>query len=191
MSDLKSQIESLLFTASKPLSVAKIAELLEVSKPEAKEALNALTKQYADEKRGIQITKNLFSYQMTSSPDASKVIKKFLKDEISGELTPPSLEALTVIAYRGPLRKEEIEKIRGVNCSLILRNLLLRGLVEAHDGKELKKEKDSYISGETYYAVTFEFLRFLGLNETNQLPDYEKLRHNEGLEKLLKGTPVI
>jgi segregation and condensation protein B len=186
MSNLKSQIESLLFVAAKSLSLRKIVELTESSKGEVKNVLQELMKQYQQEKKGIQIVKNLFSYQMTTAGENGKLIKKFLKDEISGELTPPSLETLTTIAYRGPLTKIEIEKIRGVNCSLILRNLMMRGLVEPQDGKNLKKEEEgNYLSGETYYGLTFDFLRYLGLSEVSNLPDYEKLRNNENLEKLL------
>ncbi|MFH0819602.1 MAG: SMC-Scp complex subunit ScpB [bacterium] len=187
MADLKSQIESLLFVAAKQLSLRKIVELTESSKGEVKKVLQELMKQYQQEKKGVQIVKNLFSYQMTTAAENGKLIKKFLKDEISGELTQPSLEALTIIAYRGPITKIEIEKIRGVNCSLILRNLMMRGLVEAHDGKNLKKEEaeSNYLNSETYYNLTFDFLRYLGLSETSDLPDYEKLRNNENLEKLL------
>lgn len=190
MADLKSQIESLLFAAAKPLSLRKIADLTESSKSEVKKVLPELMEQYKQEKKGIRIVKNLFDYQMATAPENSKPIKKFLKDEISGELTQPSLETLTIIAYRGPIAKMEIEKIRGVNCGLILRNLMMRGLVEAYDGKNLKKEEEEghYLNGETYYNLTFDFLRYLGLNEISDLPDYEKLRNNENLDKLI-GMP--
>jgi len=59
-----------------------------------------------------------------------KLLKILLKDETTGELTKPSIETLTIIAYRGPIAKYELERIRGINCSLILRNLILRGLAE-------------------------------------------------------------
>lgn len=187
MSNLKSQIESLLFVASKPMSLGKISELVEVPKDEVKKILNELMREYQEQKRGIQIVKSLFSYQMTTFSENSKLIKSFLKDEISGELTQPSLETLTIIAYRGPVTKLEIEKIRGVNCSLILRNLMMRGLVEAQDGKNLKKEDadKKYILGEMYYSLTFDFLRYLGISKISDLPDYEKLNSNDNLDKLL------
>jgi len=68
---------------------------------------------------------------MTTAKESSEIVEKFLKEELTGEMTRPQLETLTIIAYRGPMTKMEIEQIRGVNCSLILRNLLMRGLVEA------------------------------------------------------------
>ena len=105
--------------------------------------------------------------------------KDFLKDEINGELSQPSLEALTIIAYRGPISKLELEKIRGVNCSLIIRNLLLRGLIE---------EKFNKTKNENYYTVTNDFIRFLGLNSLSDLPEYEKLNKLDALNQGLTET---
>jgi segregation and condensation protein B len=115
-------------------------------------------------------------YQMSTAPDSSKMVKDFLKDEITGELTRPALETLTIVAYRGPISKPDLEQIRGVNCSLILRNLMIKGLVEV---------KSSDKSGEALYNITFDFMRYLGIKKTSELPDYEKLSKNEILEKVL------
>jgi len=114
---------------------------------------------------------------MVSSPDNSKIIAEFIQGETSGELTRPSLEALTIIAYRGPISKMDLERIRGVNCSLILRNLLMRGLINYQ--KSSQKE-------ETYYSVSLEFLRFLGINDIKELPDYEKLSQDDSLDRILE-----
>ena len=107
------------------------------------------------------------------------MVKKFIKSEISDELTKPALETLTIIAYRGPISKAELEIIRGVNCSLILRNLLMRGLIEA--GEDRKKMV-------VLYNITFEFLKYLGLNQLSDLPDFEKLNRNNNLDKLLAAN---
>jgi segregation and condensation protein B len=93
-------------------------------------------------------------------------------------LSQPSLEALTIIAYRGPIAKLELERIRGVNCSLILRHLLLRGLVE----EKLDKTKN-----ENFYTVTHDFIRFLGLGSVTELPDYEKLNQAEAINSVLEA----
>jgi len=115
---------------------------------------------------------------MVSAPDNVKLIQEFIKDETTGELTRPSLETLTIIAYRGPVSKLDLERIRGVNCSLILRNLLIRGLVES------KTEKK-----EIYYNITFDFIRFLGVNDIKELPDYERLHTDDSLDRMLDDTP--
>ncbi len=113
---------------------------------------------------------------MVTSGESSGLVREFIKDETTGELTRPSLEALTIIAYRGPVSKTDIDRIRGINCSLILRNLLIRGLIEAkRDNKR----------NETYYDLSFDFLRHLGLNNIKELPDYEKLHQDDTIDKIL------
>ncbi len=179
MGDLKSKIESLLFVASRPLDLKKIAQQVGGEKKDVKLAIDELMKEYQEAKRGIQIMEIDGEYQMSTSPDSSRIVKEFLKDEMTGELTRPALETLTIIAYRGPISKPDLEQIRGVNCSLILRNLMVKGLVES------KKEDKS---GELLYNITFDFMRYLGLTRVSELPDYEKLSKHEVLEKILNLT---
>lgn len=166
---LQSQLESLLFVAIKPLAVKELAALTKSKTKEAEEALENLAKEYSSRGSGLALIKNNGQYQLTTAPDNATLIQEFLKDETSGELSQPSLEALTIIAYRGPIGKLELERIRGVNCSLIIRNLLLRGLIE---------EKYNKATDENHYTVTHDFIRFLGLGSLEELPDYEKLRSN-------------
>jgi len=173
---LKSKIESLLFIAGKPLNIKKLSELTGADKKETAAAADELLKEFNEKNSGIKILKNGQEYQMASAPEMSKLVKDYIKDETTGELTKPSLETLTIIAYRQPVTKAELEQIRGVNCSLILRNLLIRGLIESEENKKTKAIN---------YSVTFDFLRFLGINEISELPDYEKLNSDENLTKLL------
>ncbi len=176
MALLKSQLESLLFVANKPLAAKELAELLESSPAEVETALDELMADYVSGASGLQVIKNNAKYQMVTSADNAAIVQEFIKDETSGELTRPSLEALTVIAYRGPISKLDLDRIRGVNCSLILRNLLLRGLIE----EKPDKEKD-----ELYYSVTLDFIRFLGINQLEDLPDYERLHQDDTIDKMI------
>lgn len=179
---LQSQLESLLFVAIKPLSIKELATLTNSKTKDVEEALEALAKEYVSRGAGLALIKNNAQYQLTTAPDNAVLIQEFLKDETSGELSQPSLEALTIIAYRGPIGKLELERIRGVNCSLIIRNLLLRGLIE---------EKYNKATDENHYTVTHDFIRFLGLGSLEELPDYEKLRSNAVLgEVALKEINV-
>jgi segregation and condensation protein B len=175
---IKSKIESLLFISAKPMSLNQIADLLQKKKEEIKKAGDELVEEYKEKKRGIQIIKNGSKYQMVSSPENAELVQEFIKDETTGELSRPSLEALTIVAYRGPVSKIDLDRIRGVNCSLILRNLLLRGLIEG----KFDKQKQ-----ETYYTVTLDFTRFLGLNEIKELPDFEKLNKDDTISRFLNG----
>ncbi|MCU0679561.1 MAG: SMC-Scp complex subunit ScpB [Planctomycetes bacterium] len=176
MDDLKSKIESLLFIAAKPLSLKQLSELTKKDIKEVETAGEELVKKYKAGQTGIQIIQSGGKLQMVSAPENAKVIQEFIKDETTGELTRPSLEALTIIAYRGPIAKTDLDRIRGVNCSLIIRNLLLRGLVEA----KFDKQKN-----ETYYNVTFDFIRFLGVNDVKELPEYERLHQDDTIDRML------
>ena len=173
---LKNKIETLLFLAGRAISVKKLAEITKTSSAEIRQAAEELIKNYEERKTGLLIQKAGESYQMVSHPDLRGLAQAFVKEEVSGELTKPSLEALTIVAYRGPVTKAELEQIRGVNCSLILRNLMIRGLVESEYDKT---------RAVTVYNVTLDFVRFLGLAEVEELPDYAKLHDHETLLKLL------
>ena len=98
-----------------------------------------------------------------------------MRGEQVGELTRPSLESLTIIAYRGPITKAELEMIRGVNCSMILRNLLIRGLIREEKGKT-----------ESVFRVSLEFLRWLGVQQASDLPDYDKLSGSDLIDQVLQ-----
>jgi len=175
---MKSKIESLLFVSAKPMSVKQLSELLKKKEDEVRDAGDSLVEEYKENKRGIQIIKDGSKYQMVSSADNSEIVQEFVQDETSGELSRPSLETLTIIAYRGPISKIDLDRIRGVNCSLILRNLLLRGLVEVKTDKQ--KDND-------YYSVTLDFVRFLGINDVKELDDFERLSKDDAIDRMLEG----
>lgn len=181
MNKIMTQIESLLFMAGKPLSIRKMADILLVKPKEIIDATEALMQSYKEAPRGVHIMKVDQQYQMATAPDNSELIEGFIKSEQTGELTKPSLETLTIVTYRGPITKAELEQIRGVNCSLILRNLLIRGLIEAKFDKSLSL---------TTYQVTMSFLEFLGVSRVEELPEYEKLHDDVRLKQLLEQEKI-
>lgn len=184
MNEIKNKIESLLFISHKPLSVAELAKLVGSDKNEVEASLESLREEYTQKAGGIELIKLEDKYQLATAAANSELTARFLKTEVTGELTRPSLEALTIIAYRGPISKAELELIRGVNCSIILRNLLIRGLIEMRDDK---------VRATNVYQITVDFLKYLGISEVSQLPDYERLNRNNNLDKLLaglSGSPV-
>jgi len=176
MEKLKSKIESILLVSSKPMSINKMAEMIGGDKEKISSELSQLSQEYEESGRGVRIIINNNQAQMVSAPANSELVQEYLKDELTGELTKPSLETLTIIAYRQPITKAELEQIRGVNCSLILRNLMIRGLAEAEYNKQ---------RAITEYSATLEFLKYLGINSVRDLPSYEKLNSDENLQKLL------
>jgi len=176
MSKLSVQIESLLLVGAKPIRYKELASLLKADESAVKQAVGLLKEKYNQPDQGIHLLDNSGQVQFASNPDNTEIVQELLHDETTGELTKPSLETLTIIAYRQPIAKEELEQIRGVNCSLILRNLLIRGLV---DMQEIKGGLSAV------YSVTMEFLRFLGINSVEELPNYTQLNCDENLQSLL------
>jgi len=177
MSELKSKVESLLLVTSKPISVNKLAEVLGVKPQEVEEQIELIAQNFNNNGNGIRLIKNNNQVQLVSSAENAELVQNYLKSDLTGELTKPSLETLTIVAYRQPITKAEIEQIRGVNCSLILRNLMIRGLVEA----EYNKERSV-----TQYSITLDFLKYLGLTSVSELPEFEKLNSDENLQKLFE-----
>ncbi|OGY46732.1 MAG: SMC-Scp complex subunit ScpB [Candidatus Buchananbacteria bacterium RIFCSPLOWO2_01_FULL_46_12] len=176
MSSLKSKIESLLFISNQPFSVKKLMNLTGEEKEKVNNAVSELIAEYSQADRGVVIQKIDDQIQLATSAENAKLVKDFIKAETTGELTRAALEALTIIAYRGPVSRADIEQIRGVNCAIILRNLLIRGLIASSQDKRKMQ---------TTYNITFDFLQFLGLKEQSELPDYQKLNSSESLEKII------
>ncbi len=179
---LRSKIESLLFISARSFTANKLAELTGEKKEKVEGVLDELVKEYADKDSGVRIVKLAQSYQMSTSPENAKLVQDYLKDETTGELTRPSLETLTIIAYRGPISKVELEQIRGVNCGQILRNLKIRGLIESREDKRT----DNF-----YYNITMDFMKFLGIGNVKELPDYEKLNRDKNLESLFSQEKEV
>ncbi|MBI4215294.1 MAG: SMC-Scp complex subunit ScpB [Parcubacteria group bacterium] len=159
---LQSKIESLLFMAQKELTSQEIAQFLEASPEEVSAALDDLSRYYNEGDRGINLVRLGDSYRLAANPRNSIFIDRFLSKETDSQLTRPSLETLSIIAYRGPISQADLEYIRGVNCSQILRNLALRGLIQT------VPERDKF------YQVSLDFMRLLGLRKIEELAEYQK-----------------
>lgn len=172
-------IESILFVASKPLTIGVIAKAIQKNPAEVEEAIENLVRKWNMPDSGVHILVSGDSVQMASNPDHAAVIDGFVKDEIAGELTRAQLETLTVVAYRGPVTRPELEQIRGVNCALIVRNLLVRGLIE---------EKEDAEKLMPVYMLSLEALRHLGITRVAELPEYDTLHSHAHLDHALQGN---
>lgn len=181
MVEIKQQLESILFISPKPVKIKQLAKILDVSVKEIEANLKLLADEYQTTNRGIQISENSGKAQMITAAENSELVEKFIKDDINSELTRPALETLTIVAYRGPVSKIDLEMIRGVNCSLILRNLMIRGLVEEREDKE---------KHQMIYQVTFDFLKYLGIRKVQELPDYDRLNRDIDLTGIMNKKSV-
>lgn len=156
-----------------------LARRLKVSEDDVRAALAEVARHLNAGVSGVRLYETDQEVSLMTDPDTAETVRDVLKKDVSGELTRPSVETLAIIAYRGPISKPELEQIRGVNCSLILRNLQMRGLVEAREDA----------TGERY-TISMEYLRQLGVTRADALPDYELLNASEVLNTLSSDTPL-
>lgn len=174
--NLASIIEALLFVAGEPLSVTKLAELSASSVPDIEEVLTELENVRA--RRGICLLRKEELVTLVTASQAAPYVEKLIKEEILGDLSKAALETLTIIAYRHPIMRSEIDYIRGVNSSFTIRNLTARGLVE----------RMPVSAGRGYhYHPTLEFMKFLGIASFQELPEFETVQNElqQGVENRL------
>lgn len=174
---LISTLEAILFAAAKPLEIKTLSKALNTNQETLREAIEELKKLRNTENSGIHLLEQEGKLQLVTNPAAAEVVKIFAKEDMGGELTKPSLETLTVIAYRGPITKPELEQIRGINCTLILRNLLMRGLVE---------ERDDPVKLQSVYSVSLEFLRHLGVHGVSELPEFKDYHNDSRINQMIQ-----
>lgn len=160
---LNSKIEALLFFKGEAMSIKELAKLLDVDAKIIEKELDELKENLLD--RGIRLTRNEDEVQLTTSREMSNLIEQVRKDELSKDLGKAGAETLAIVLYKGPITRVEIDYIRGVNSTFILRNLLIRGLVKKNSNP---KDSRSFL-----YKPTFELLSFLGITCIEELPEFD------------------
>ena len=169
---LESKIEGLLFYKGEDVSIKKLSELLKVSELEIEESLKKLEASLSG--RGLVLVRKNDSVVLGITRELSPLIESIRKDEVTKELSKATLDTLAIILYKNDpsiqsgVSRSEIDYIRGVNSSFILRNLLVRGLIE--------KITDVKDSRRALYRPTFETLSFMGITSIDQLPNYNEVR---------------
>lgn len=161
-------LEALLFIHGEPLSYKKIESVFGWKKGEAEPVAGELKKQLDAGERGLHLVMDKEKIQLATKPAFSKLLEDFVKDELTEELTPASLEALAIVAYLGPISRAKLEYLRGVNSIVILRSLMIRGLAERIPDPE-------HPSG-FLYQPTFELIKHLGLAGKEELPEFAKFQ---------------
>jgi segregation and condensation protein B len=164
--EITALIESLLFVADQPVEVGDLAKALEVDPAEIENALQAMEVQY--ETRGIRLQRRRDQVQLVSAPEAGPTIELFLGLERSGRLSVAALETLSIVAYRQPVTRMQIEAIRGVRSDGVLRSLVRRELIEAVGRAET-------VGRPILFGTTFEFLQQFGLQALGDLPAWDEL----------------
>lgn len=162
---LKAAIEAILFTMGETVDINRLSTALETDKKEIKSAISQLQEEYAKDDRGLKIIEIDDGYQMCTKEFAYEHLIKIVSIPRSYKLTDIQLEALSIIAYKQPITKIEIEKIRGVSSDHAINRLIEAGLVE--EVGRLQTPGRPIVFG-----TTEEFLRRFGLSSLDNLPSF-------------------
>lgn len=162
--EIRSAIEGILFAMGRSVAVDAMAEALEISKKEVKEAVESLTAEYEKNDRGISITELDGSYQMCTNASVYDYLIKIAKQPKKQVLTDVMLETLSIVAYKQPITKSEIEKIRGVSSDHAVNKLVEYGLVCELGRLEAPGRP-------ILFGTTEEFLRCFGVSSVDELPE--------------------
>jgi len=165
--NLEQKIEAVLFYKNEPLEIKKLSKMLGKNEREVREALQNLAKSL--ENRGICLIQTSDEVSLATAPEMKDLMEQIAKDEMSREIGKAGLETLSIILYNGPVSRREIDYIRGVNSTFILRNLCVRGLVE--------RELDPKDQRVFRYKGSLSLLAHLGLKKVEELPEFETLKN--------------
>lgn len=162
--NLKSIIESLLFAWGEPLNISEISKVLDVKQSAIEKTLDEMIYEMNESKnRGLIIQKFGKSYQLTTKKENYNYIQNLLQTSSNKNLSTAAMEILSIVAYKQPVTKVEIELIRGVKSSNAIKTLLEKKLIK-EVGKLDKPGRP------TLYATTDEFLKHFGLKSIKELP---------------------
>lgn len=163
---MDAKIEAILFFKSEPISINALSKILHVGESEISASLEILKEKLKG--RGVALLSKNEEVLLGTTPEVSVLIEALIKEELSRDLGKAGLETLSAILYQGPITRAELDYIRGVNSTFILRNLLIRGLIEKIPNP---KDQRSFL-----YRPTFELLAHMGITRVENLPEYDMVR---------------
>lgn len=172
---LKAILEGLIFVSESPLTVDRMKEVLEIPKADLRRLLSEMTEEYRQAERGFLLVEVAEGFQFRTRPEHADWIRK-LKKGRGAALSQPALETLAFVAYRQPVVRMDIEKVRGVDSGGVLRTLLERKLIKILGKKDVPGKP-------LVYGTSRKFLEVFGLRDLSELPTLKDL---EGL-----GPPSV
>lgn len=167
----KSIIEGLLFAAGEEgLKPKEIAEILQIDTREVRQLLKEMRQQWNEEGRGLQIVEVAQVFQLTTLSEHRSYFEKLAESPSRSQLSRAALETLSIIAYRQPIIRVDIEEIRGVKCERAIYQLKRKGLV-----KEVGRAEG--VGRPILYGTTRQFLEYFGLKSLDELPPVDSIFH--------------
>ncbi|MGL5649780.1 MAG: SMC-Scp complex subunit ScpB [Clostridium sp.] len=168
----KAAIEAMLFVSGEPLSLRDIAVNLEITPKKTEEILGEMLLQYEIENRGIKLIQINGMYQLVTKSEYSEYIERLLNKNRRQSLSQASLESLSIIAYKQPITRADIDEIRGVKSDSAIQKLIERELISEVGRLEV-------IGRPILYGTTDEFLRQFGLSGLEELPSLDLYHIND------------
>jgi segregation and condensation protein B len=159
------RLEALLFVAAGGVALAQLSAALDLPLREIEKHVDMLEKRLTDESvpHGLRLQRHHGRIQLTTAPEMSSDVERFLGLEASSKLSRAALEALAIIAYQQPVTRPEIDAVRGVSSDGVLKSLLSKGLIQEIGRAERPGRP-------IIYTTTSDFLQYFGLNSLEELP---------------------
>ena len=177
-SEIRKIIEALLFASPEPLTQAKVNGIFNPDTPNLKEVVLTLNEQYVHDDRAFEINEVAGGYQLVSRQEYEHFIRKMLSKSGRISLSSAALDSLAIIAYKQPIGRYEVEAIRGVDSSGVLKTLLNRNLIKI-------KGRDSGPGRPLLYQTTNKFLEHFGLNRLSDMPKLKEIT------ELMEADPTL
>ena len=177
-SEIRKIIEALLFSSPEPLTQTRVNGVFNPDTPNLKEVVDGLNKQYAQEDHAFEIKQVAGGYQLVSREEYEHFIRRMLSKSGRLTLSPAALDSLAIIAYKQPIGRYEIEAIRGVDSSGVLKTLLNRKLIKI-------KGRDTGPGRPLLYQTTNTFLEYFGLNRLSDMPKLKEIT------ELMEADPTL
>lgn len=168
-------LEGILFVVGdEGITLDQLCDVMSITEEEAKKILLELKKIYESDDRGLRISYLGDAFKLTTKKEHKEYYEKLVVNPVSNNLSQSALEVLAIIAYNQPITRIEIDELRGVNSTYVLRRLVAKGLI--------KESGKSTLPGRpNLYKTTKEFLDYFGLSTISDLPSYEK--HEEEISE--------
>ena len=162
MNDLSRTVEALLFLSPDPVTIGELAEATEATEGQVAEAIELLSEDLAEGKRGIVLRVIGGGFALASDPSAEEAARRLLAKPRTPPLTPAQAESWAIVAYLQPVSRPEIARIRGVSSESAVQTLADRGLIEEAGRSQF---------GAAIFKTSDLFERLFGLSGLDQLPD--------------------
>lgn len=176
---LSAQLEALLFVSGEPVAIAQLAEALDVAPSVIERGLNELDASLSG--RGLHLQRHAGRVQLTTAPQLSELVERFLGLEATTHLSRAALETLAIVAYQQPVTRPQIDAIRGVNSDSMLKSLLHKNLI-------LESGRAEGPGRPILYSTTPELLQHFGLGSILEMPPLAQTESNDdNHDEMLKG----